>query len=193
MQFPSLSLLVAETGLASSPLLAQRIASEHPRSTRPVGDLFEPCVGWERVYQRSATLYARDASGVELSNMVCALDASTFDLCLPVFPWGPFFRTKAAIKLRTLLDLRGNTPTFLHLSDQELHDVHVLGLLLPEPRAFYVMDLGCFDVGQLHRLHAAGSFFVTRDKCNLNAQPVIRIRAIEAQGCCAIRPSYSPV
>jgi len=89
---------------------------------------------------------------------------------LSVFPWAPFRSTKAAIKLHTLLDLRGNIPTFLHISDGKLHDVNVLDLLVPEPGAFYVMDRGYIDFERLHRLHEAGSFFVTRAKSNLNAQ-----------------------
>jgi len=115
-------------------------------------------------------LYAGEPFGVDLKDTVYALDASTIDLCLSVFPWAPFRSTKAAIKLHTLLDLRGNIPTFLHISDGTLHDVHVLDLLLPEPGAFYVMDRGYLDFERLHRLHDAGSFFVTRAKSNLQAQ-----------------------
>jgi hypothetical protein len=115
-------------------------------------------------------LYAGEPFSVDLKDTVYALDASTIDLCLSVFPWAPFRSTKAAIKLHTLLDLRGNIPTFLHISDGKLHDVNVLDLLLPEPGAFYVMDRGYLDVERLHRLHDAGSFFVTRAKSNLQAQ-----------------------
>src|SRR5512147_2739490 len=106
-------------------------------------------------------LYAGEAVGVDLKDTVYALDASTIDLCLSVFPWAPFRSTKAAIKLHTLLDLRGHIPTFLHISDGTLHDVNVLDLLLPEPGAFYIMDRGYPDFERLHRLHDAGSFFVT--------------------------------
>jgi hypothetical protein len=115
-------------------------------------------------------LYAGEPFSVDLKDTVYALDASTIDLCLSVFPWAPFRSTKAAIKLHTLLDLRGNIPTFLHISDGKLHDVNVLDLLLPEPGAFYVMDRGYLDFERLHRLHDAGSFFVTRAKSNLQAQ-----------------------
>ena len=114
-------------------------------------------------------LYAEEPFGVDLKETVSALDASTIDLCLSVFAWAPFRSTKAAIKLHTLLDLRGNIPTFLHISDGKLHDVNVLDLLLPEPGAFYVMDRGYIDFERLHRLHEAGSFFVTRAKTNLKA------------------------
>jgi hypothetical protein len=115
-------------------------------------------------------LYAGEPFGVDLKDTVYALDASTIDLCLSVFPWAPFRSTKAAIKLHTLLDLRGNIPTFLHISDGKLHDVNVLDLLVPEPGAFYIMDRGYLDFERLHRLHDAGSFFVTRAKSNLQAQ-----------------------
>ena len=115
-------------------------------------------------------LYAGEPFGVDLKETVDALDASTIDLCLSVFPWAPFRSTTAAIKLHTLLDLRGNIPTVLHISDGKLHEVNVLDLLLPEPGAFYVMDRGYLDFERLHRLHDAGSVFVTRAKSNLQAQ-----------------------
>ena len=115
-------------------------------------------------------LYAAEPFGVDLKDTVYALDASTIDLCLSVFPWAPFRSTKAAIKLHTLLDLRGNIPSFLHVSDGKLHDVNVLDLLLPEPGAFYIMDRGYIDFERLYQLHEAKSFFVTRAKSNLKAQ-----------------------
>ena len=114
-------------------------------------------------------LYAEEPFGVDLKETVYALDANTIDLCLSVFPWAPFRSTKAAVKLHTLLDLRGNIPTFLHISDGKLHDVNVLDLLVPELGAFYVMDRGYIDFERLYRLHEAGSFFVTRAKSNLKA------------------------
>lgn len=115
-------------------------------------------------------LYATEPFGVDLKDTVYALDASTIDLCLSVFPWAPFRSTKAAVKLHTLLDLRGNIPSFLHISDGKLHDVNVLDLLLPEPGAFYIMDRGYIDFDRLFQLHQAKSFFVTRAKSNLKAQ-----------------------
>jgi hypothetical protein len=115
-------------------------------------------------------LYADEPFGVDLKETVYALDASTIDLCLSVFSWAPFRSAKAAIKLHTLLDLRGNIPSFLHISDGKLHDVNVLDLLLPEPGAFYIMDRGYIDFERLYRLHQTGSFFVTRAKSNLQAQ-----------------------
>jgi IS4 transposase len=87
-----------------------------------------------------------------------------------VFPWAPFRTTKAAIKLHTLLDLRGNIPSFIHISDGKLHEVNILDQLLPEPGAFYIMDRGFLDFERLHRLHLAQSFFVTRGKSNLRVQ-----------------------
>ena len=117
-------------------------------------------------------LYAAEPFGVDLKNTVYALDASTVDLCLSVFPWAPFRSTKAAIKLHTLLDLRGNIPSFLHISDGKLHDVNVLDLLLPEPGAFYVMDRGYIDFDRLFQLHEAKSFFVTRAKSNFRFKRV---------------------
>ena len=94
------------------------------------------------------------------------LNSSTIDLCLSVFPWAPFRSTKAAIKLHTLLDLRGSIPSFIYISDGKMHDVKVLDLLQPEPAAFYVMDRGYLDFERLARLDDAGSFFVTRAKSN---------------------------
>ncbi len=115
-------------------------------------------------------LYADEPFGVDLKETVYALDASTIDLCLSVFSWAPFRSAKAAIKLHTLLDLRGNIPSFIHISDGKLHDVNVLDLLLPEPGAFYIMDRAYIDFRRLYGLHQAGSFFVTRAKSNLKAR-----------------------
>ena len=111
-------------------------------------------------------LYADEELGLDLDNTVYALDASTIDLCLSVFPWALFRSTKSAVKLHTLLDLRGNIPTFIHISDGKLHDVNVLDLLLPEPGAFYIMDRGYVDFKRLLSLNLAGAFFVIRAKSN---------------------------
>jgi hypothetical protein len=115
-------------------------------------------------------LYATEPFGLELKETVYALDATTIDLCLSVFPWAPFRATKAAIKRHTLLDLRGNIPSFIFISDGKLHEVNVLDQLVPEPGAFYVMDRGYLDFERLGRYDAAGSFFVIRAKSNLKAQ-----------------------
>lgn len=115
-------------------------------------------------------LYAQESFGVDLQETVYALDTTTIDLCLSVFPWAVFRTAKAAIKLHTLLDLRGNIPTFIHISDGKVHEVNILDQLLPEPGAFYIMDRGFLDFERLHRFHEAGSFFVTRGKSNLKVQ-----------------------
>lgn len=106
-----------------------------------------------------------------MSNTVYALDSTAVGLCLAMFPWAPFRSTKVAVKLHTLLDLRGSIPTFIHILDDKLHDISVLDLLIPEPGAFYVMDRGYLDFERLHTLHRAGSFFVTRAKANVDARP----------------------
>jgi hypothetical protein len=115
-------------------------------------------------------LYATEPLGLELDNTVYALDSTTIDLCLTLFPWAPFRSTKAAIKLHTLLDLRGAIPSFIHISDGKWHDVNVLDLLIPEAGAFYVMDRGYLDFARLYGLHQSGGFFVTRAKRNMNFQ-----------------------
>jgi Domain of unknown function (DUF4372)/Transposase DDE domain len=115
-------------------------------------------------------LYADEPFGVDLKDSVYALDTTTIDLCLSVFPWAPFRTTKAAIKLHTLLDLRGNIPSFIHISDGKMHEVNILDHLLPEPGAFYIMDRGFLDFKRLYRFHTAGSFFVTRGKSNLRVK-----------------------
>jgi hypothetical protein len=115
-------------------------------------------------------LYADEPLAVELDNTVYALDLTTIDLCLWLFPWAPFRQTKAAIKLHTLLDLRGAIPTIIHISDGKLHDVNVLDVLVPEPGAFYVMDRGYLDFARLHLMHQAGTFFVTRAKSNFKCR-----------------------
>jgi len=115
-------------------------------------------------------LYADDPLAIELDDTVYALDSTTIDLCLSVFPWAPFRSTKAAVKLHTLLDLRGNIPSFIFISDGKMHDVNILDRLVLEAGAFYVMDRGYVDFERLARLDDAGSFFVTRAKSNLKAR-----------------------
>ena len=127
-------------------------------------------------------LYAADSFGVELADTVYALDSTTIDLCLSVFPWAPFRATKAAVKMHTLLDLRGAIPSFLHISDGKLHDVNVLDLLIPEAGAIYVMDRGYLDFERLHVLHQAGAFFVTRAKSNLDARRLYSAPTDRASG-----------
>ncbi len=115
-------------------------------------------------------LYAEEPFGVALHESVYALDTTTIDLCLSVFPWAPFRTTKAAVKLHTLLDLRGNIPSFIHISDGKMHEVNILDQLRPESGAFYVMDRGFLDFKRLSRFHVAGSFFVIRGKSNLQVR-----------------------
>ncbi len=111
-------------------------------------------------------LYADEDLGLDLDNTVYALDASTIELCLTVFPWALFRSNKSAVKLHTLLDLRGSIPSFNHISDGKLHDVNILDILLPEPGAFYIMDRAYVDFARLFILHMAGAFFVIRAKSN---------------------------
>jgi len=126
----------------------------------------------QRLIAHARKLYAHEDLGLELTNTVYALDSTTINLCLSVFPWALFRSTKSAVKMHTLLDLRGNIPSFIHVSDGKLHDVHALDLLLPEAGAIYVMDRGYVDFARLHALHRAGGFFVTRAKTNLAAHRV---------------------
>jgi hypothetical protein len=118
----------------------------------------------QRLIRTARDLYASEPLGVQLDNTVYALDSTTIDLCLSLFPWAPFRSTKAAVKLHTLLDLRRNIPTFLHISDGKLHDVNILDQLIPEAGAFYVVDRGYVDFERLARFDQAGAFFVTRAK-----------------------------
>ncbi len=115
-------------------------------------------------------LYADEDFGIELDNTVYALDASTIDLCLSLFPWARFRQTKGAVKLHTLLNLRGNIPEFIHISDGKLHDVNVLDILIPEAGSIYVMDRGYVDFRRLYVLHQATAFFVTRAKRNFQCK-----------------------
>ena len=118
--------------------------------------------------RRARELYAHDPMGVTLEQTAYALDSTTVDLCLSLFPWAKFRRRKGAVKLHTLLDLRGNIPCFVHISHGKMHDVTVLDLLPIEPGAFYVMDRGYVDFRRLNRLTQGGAFFLTRAKRNLD-------------------------
>jgi len=126
----------------------------------------------QRLIARAKALYAQDPSVLGLDASVYALDSTTIDLCLSLFDWAPFRSTKAAVKLHTLLDLRGSIPTFLHISDGKLHDVNVLDILPIEAGAFYVMDRGYVDFTRLYAMHQAGAFFVTRAKQGMDARRV---------------------
>jgi hypothetical protein len=111
-------------------------------------------------------LYVDDPFGVDLENTVYALDTTTIDLSLKVFPWAHFRKAKAAVKMHTQIDLRGNIPSFIHVSDGKMHEVNVLDLITPEPGSFTIMDRGFLDFGRLYRLTQAGAFFVIRPKSN---------------------------
>lgn len=112
------------------------------------------------------TLYAQEPLAIDLAATVYAFDATTIDLCLSVYPWAPFRQHKAAVKLHTLLDLRGSIPTFIHISDGKMHEVNTLDYLQIEPGAYYLLDRGYLDFGRLFLIHQASAFFVTRAKSN---------------------------
>ena len=135
----------------------------------------------QRLIVRARALYAQDPI-LELDASVYALDATTIDLCLSLFEWAPFRSTKAAIKLHTLLDLRGAIPAFIHISDGKLHDVNVLDIVPVEAGAFYVMDRGYLDFERLYTMHQAGAFFVTRAKAGMDAQRVYSAPTDRASG-----------
>jgi hypothetical protein len=132
--------------------------------------------------RRARKLYCNDSFGVDLDSTVYALDATTIDLCLSLFPWAPFRTAKAAVKLHTLLDLRGNIPAFIHISDGKTHEVNVLDMLAFEAGAFYVMDRGYLDFGRLFTLHQTGAFFVTRAKHGMDARRVYSSPADRSAG-----------
>ena len=136
----------------------------------------------QRLITQARKLYATEDLGLELSNTVYALDSTTIDLCLALFPWAPFRSTKAAVKMHTLLNLRGAIPSFIHISDGKLHDVNALDLLIPEPAAIYVMDRGYLDFERLFTLHQTGAFFVTRAKSNTNFRRIYSAPSDRAQG-----------
>lgn len=136
----------------------------------------------QRLIVQARKLYATDCLGVDLDDTVYALDSTTIDLCLSVFPWAPFRSTKAAVKLHTLLDLRGSIPAFIHISDGKLHDVNVLDLLPAEPGAIYVMDRGYVDFERLFALQEIGAFFVTRAKSNFKCRRVYSMPVDRSSG-----------
>lgn len=117
-------------------------------------------------------LYRNEKFGVDLKETVYALDSTTIDLCLSLFPWARFRKFKAAVKMHTLLDLRGNIPTFIEITDGKVHDVNILDVLIPEPGAIYVFDRGYIDFARLFAIHKAGAFFVVLAKSNLNFQRI---------------------
>ena len=126
----------------------------------------------QRLIVRARALYLQEPSVLDLDASVYAFASTTIDLCLSLFDWAPFRSTKAAVKLHTLLDLRGAIPTFIHISDGKLHDVNVLDIMPVEAGAFYVMDRGYLDFARLYEMHQTGAFFVTRAKRGMDARRV---------------------
>ena len=135
-----------------------------------------------RLILRARDLYAKESTGLELDATIYALDSTTIDLCLSLFDWAPFRSTKAAVKMHTLLDLRGAIPAFIHISNGKMGDVNVLDILPIEAGAFYVMDRGYLDFGRLFKIHQAGAFFVTRAKRGMNAHRVYSTKTDRSTG-----------
>lgn len=127
-------------------------------------------------------LYIDDDFGLELKETVYALDSSTIDLCLSVFPWARFRKTKGAVKMHTLLDLKGDIPTFIWITDGKVHDVNVLDHLIPEPGAIYVMDRAYLDFRRLYQLHQNSAVFVTRSKTNTGLRRIYSHKSDKAAG-----------
>jgi hypothetical protein len=132
--------------------------------------------------QTAPKLYASDTFAVELDQSVHALDTTTIDLCLSVFPWAHFRRAKAAVKIHTLLDLRGNIPNFIHISNEKMHEVNVLDILVPEAGSFYIMDRGFTDFARWFTLHQAQAFFIIRAKSNLQFRRVYSLPVDKSTG-----------
>ena len=158
----------------------QRQGLAHPCRLRPAPD------------REARRLHQGEDHGLDIDNTVCALDSSTIDLCLSLFPWARFRKTKGAVKLHTLLDLRGSIPAFIHISDGKLHDVNLLDILAPEPGAFYIMDRAYLDLSRLHRLHLHGAHFVLRAKKNTKLRRLYSAAVDRATGVICeqvVRPS----
>lgn len=135
----------------------------HANATQPwqiYADFAQHLIGMAR------PLYAKEPLGIDLDATVHAFDATTINLCLSLHPWAPFRSTKAAVRMHTLLDLHGNIPSFIHITDGKTHEVNVLDQLTIEPGAFYLLDRGYLDFARLYVIHEAQSFFVTRAKSN---------------------------
>ena len=127
----------------------------------------------EALIAQARKLYAGEAFGVDLEGVAYALDTTTIDLCLSLFPWAHFQRTKAAVKVHTQMDLRGNIPTFLHIDDGKSYDSDILDVIVPEAGAIYIMDRGYMDFARLHRLTQAAAFFVIRARSGLKWRRVV--------------------
>src|SRR5512139_2394673 len=141
-------------------------------------------------------LYANDSFGVELNQTAYALDSTTIDLCLSLFPWAKFRAHKGAVKLHTLLDLRGSIPSLVIITHGKVHDVNILDQLSFEPGAFYIIDRGYLDFGRLYAIHQASAFFVTRTKSNskfrrLYSQPVDKSTGVQCDQIIVLEGFYS--
>ena len=167
----SLRDIEASLGAQPSKLYGMGLREPAARSTLAVANERRNWRIWADIaavlIRRARGLYADDALSLDLTNTVYALDSTTIDLCLSLFPWADFRSTKAAVKMHTLLDLRGPIPSFIHVSDGKMGDALALDLITPEAGAIYVMDRGYVDFRRLHILHQAGAFFVTRAKRNM--------------------------
>lgn len=141
--------------------------------------------------RQARKLYVGEPMAVDLDATVYALDSTTIDLCLALFAWAPFRSTKAAVKLHTLIDLRGNIPTFIEITDGKVHDVNVLDLLIPEAGAYYVMDRGYVDFERLYALHQAGASSSRAPSAISMLGGCTRCPPIARQASCATRPSPS--
>ncbi len=156
---------------------------EATRDWRIYADFAQRLIGIAR------KLYVNEPFDVALDNTAYALNSTTIDFSLSLFPLAPFRTTKAAVKMHTLLDLRGNIPSFIHISDGKLHDVNILDPLIPEAGAFDIMNRGYIDFERLYRLHQAGSFFVTRAKSTWWLSGATRVPRIVPRASCSIRRS----
>jgi transposase len=167
----SLRDIEASLGAQPSKLYGMGLREPAARSTLAVANERRNWRIWADIaavlIRRARGLYADDALSLDLTNTVYALDSTTIDLCLSLFPWADFRSTKAAVKMHTLLDLRGPIPSFIHVSDGKMGDALALDLITPEAGAIYVMDRGYVDFRRLHILHQAGAFYVTRAKRNM--------------------------
>ena len=148
-------------GIRSSVSRSTLADANETRDWRIFADFAQALIGTAR------RLYRNEDFGLQLNETVYALDATTIDLCLALFPWAKFRQHKGAVKLHTLLDLRGNIPSFIHITDGKVHDINVLDVLIPEPGSFYVMDRGYLDFARLYGLTQNQAFFVVRSKENL--------------------------
>jgi Domain of unknown function (DUF4372)/Transposase DDE domain len=145
---------------------------------------------------RARHLYANDSFGVELKQMVYALDSTTIDLCLSLFPWAKFRKHKAAVKLHTLLDLHGNIPSVIFMTHGKIHDVKILDELILEAGAIYLMDRGYLDFARLHKIHQTPAFFITRAKRNFNFQrlyshPIEKITGLQCDQTIVLEGFYA--